>query len=96
MVGPDDGRLPSGSRAGNAAAPAGGDRRTVVLGRGPFVDRAVAFDRPAVHLLPNYDELLIAFRDRTDAADPLLPEPARVAEAILAHIVVRDGLVVGG
>ena len=51
---------------------------------------------PAVHLLPNYDELLIAFRDRTDAVDPALPDAARVAEAILAHVVVRDGLVVGG
>jgi hypothetical protein len=57
---------------------------------------AVPVDRPAVHLLPNYDELLIAFRDRTDAIDPLLPEPARVAEVVLAHIVVRDGLVVAG
>jgi hypothetical protein len=57
---------------------------------------APAFNRPDVHLLPNYDELLIAFRDRTDAIDPDLPAPARVAEAVLAHIVVRDGLVVGG
>lgn len=56
----------------------------------------VAIDPPSVHLLPNYDELLIAFRDRTDAVDPGLPEPARVAESLLAHIVVRDGLVVGG
>ena len=31
-----------------------------------------------------------------DAMDPGLPAPARVAEAVLAHIVVRDGLVVGG
>ena len=62
----------------------------------PSSSPAVEIDRPAVHLLPNYDELLIAFRDRTDATDPGLPEAARVAEAILAHIVVRDGLVVGG
>ncbi len=55
-----------------------------------------AFDRPAVHLLPNYDELLIAFRDRTDAMDPELPPPARVAAEILSHVVVRDGLGVGG
>jgi len=53
-------------------------------------------DRPVVHLLPNYDELLIAFRDRSDAADPELPAPARVAQVILAHVIVRDGLVVGG
>lgn len=51
---------------------------------------------PAVHLLPNYDELLIAFRDRSDALDPALPAPARVAEAILAHVLVRGGLGVGG
>jgi hypothetical protein len=51
---------------------------------------------PLVHLLPNYDELLIAFRDRSDSADPALPAPARVAQVILAHVIVRDGLVVGG
>jgi hypothetical protein len=54
------------------------------------------FRRPVVHLLPNYDELLIAFRDRTDAMDPALPPPARVAQVVLAHIVVRDGLGVAG
>ena len=51
---------------------------------------------PIVHLLPNYDELLIAFRDRSDAMDPDLPPPARVAEEILAHVIVRNGLGVGG
>jgi hypothetical protein len=54
------------------------------------------FDRPFVHLLPNYDELLVAFRDRSDALDPGLPTPARIAQVILAHVIVRDGLVVGG
>ena len=52
--------------------------------------------RPVMHLLPNYDELLIAFRDRTDAMDRGLPPPARVAQVVLNHVVVRDGLVVGG
>jgi hypothetical protein len=51
---------------------------------------------PVVHLLPNYDELLIAFRDRTDGMDPALPPPARVAAEILNHVIVRDGLGVGG
>ena len=50
----------------------------------------------AVRLLPNYDELLIAFRDRNDHIDPLLPPPARVAEVVLAHVLTRGGLVVGG
>jgi hypothetical protein len=55
-----------------------------------------SLDRPVVHLLPNYDELLVSFRDRTDAMDQGLPAPARVAEVILAHVIVRNGLVVGG
>jgi hypothetical protein len=50
---------------------------------------------PRIHLLPNYDELLVAFRDRTDALDPALPPPHRVAAEILDHVIVRDGLVVG-
>ncbi len=51
---------------------------------------------PVVHLLPNYDELLIAFRDRSDGMDPALPPPARVAAEILNHVIVRAGLGVGG
>jgi len=50
---------------------------------------------PIVHLLPNYDELLVAFRDRSDAFDPGLPAELRVAQVILGHVVVRNGLVVG-
>jgi hypothetical protein len=52
-------------------------------------------DRPVVHLIPNYDELLVAFRDRTDAFDPMLPGERRIPQVILGHVVVRDGLVVG-
>jgi Winged helix DNA-binding domain len=48
-----------------------------------------------VHLLPNYDELLVAFRDRSDGLDPGLPPRARIAEEILNHVIVRDGLMVG-
>ena len=62
----------------------------------PDAPTAARVDRPVVHLLPNYDELLVAFRDRTDAMDPALPPAARVAQVILAHIIVRDGLGVGG
>jgi hypothetical protein len=51
--------------------------------------------RPTVNLLPNYDELLVAFRDRTDAFDPRLSADARIPQVILGHSVVRDGLVVG-
>jgi len=52
-------------------------------------------DSPVVQLIPNYDELLVAFRDRSDAFDPGLPAGLRVAQVILGHVVVRDGLVVG-
>jgi DNA glycosylase AlkZ-like len=69
-----------------------GERSFWVSPSAPAVDA----DSPVVHLLPNYDELLIAFRDRSDAADSELPASARVAEVVLAHVVVRDGLVVGG
>jgi len=48
-----------------------------------------------MHLLPNYDELLVAFRDRSDGLDPALPPPARLADEILSHSIVRDGKVVG-
>jgi hypothetical protein len=48
-----------------------------------------------VRLLPAYDELLVAFRDRSDALDGALPAPARAARVILSPVVIRDGLVVG-
>src|SRR5215471_2681302 len=53
---------------------------------------------PIVHLLPNYDELLIAYRDRSASIDPereldLAPFPFG---SILAHIVVVNGIVWGG
>jgi hypothetical protein len=62
----------------------------------PALPPRSASDAPVIHLLPNYDELLIAFRDRTDATDPGLPPLARVAQVLLNHVIVRDGLVVGG
>ena len=70
-----------------------GERTFWVAAEAPAV---AGVDRPVVHLLPNYDELLVSFRDRTDAMDPALPSAAQVAQVILAHIIVRDGLVVGG
>ena len=73
-----------------------GGRRFWVAADGRAAADPEPADAPDVRLLPNYDELLVAFRDRSDATDPGLPAPARVAAAILAHIVVRDGLVVGG
>jgi hypothetical protein len=54
--------------------------------------------KPIVHLLPNYDEFLIAYRDRAASLDP-----ARMFDtapfpygSILAHVVVLNGQVWGG
>ncbi len=86
-----------------------GDARKGLAAASPALDRAVVGARtfwvaptevaadpaPTMHLLPNYDELLVAFRDRTDAIAAALPPRARVAEEILSHVIVREGLVIG-
>jgi hypothetical protein len=53
---------------------------------------------PIVHLLPNYDEFLVAYRDRTAALDPAreLDTSPLPRGSILAHVVVVDGQVRGG
>jgi hypothetical protein len=51
---------------------------------------------PSVLLLPNYDEYLGSFVDYSPIFDDALPKPRNVSDVLGAHIVVRDGLVVGG
>ncbi len=53
---------------------------------------------PVVHLLPDYDEFLVAYRDRSDSLDPArrLGPAAFPRESILAPVVVLDGKVWGG
>ncbi|MCC6790445.1 MAG: AlkZ family DNA glycosylase [Thermomicrobiales bacterium] len=52
---------------------------------------------PVVHLLPNYDEQLIAYRDHSVSFDPSVYQRLEPGSGILfAHIVTIDGLVVGG
>ncbi|MBC8066098.1 MAG: AlkZ family DNA glycosylase [Chlorobia bacterium] len=53
--------------------------------------------KPVVHLLPNYDEHVIAYKDYTPAFDPevyarLEPNDYRM----LAHLIARNGKIVGG
>src|SRR5690606_12086020 len=56
-----------------------------------------ALDAPALHLLPNYDEHIVAYRDHGPSLDPRAPHAlAGWGTALTAHQVVRDGLVVGG
>jgi hypothetical protein len=59
---------------------------------------SVAEDRsPIVHLLPNYDEYLVAYKDHSPAFDPSLFTDASTADRVLAgHILVVEGRVMGG
>lgn len=87
------------ARRGLAAAGAEMERTTLQDGRtfwsadgGAAAAGAIA---PTAHLLPNYDELLVAMRDRQDGAHPDLPEEARRPEHIFNDVIVVDGQVVG-
>lgn len=54
---------------------------------------------PVVHLLPNYDEFLIAYKDHDASFDTAIPSGLSVGtrDLVLAnHIVVINGKVVGG
>jgi hypothetical protein len=52
------------------------------------------FKTPLVHLLPNYDEYLIAYKDYSPMLDAKLL--SRAGDAFMAHIIVLNGQVVGG
>jgi hypothetical protein len=62
---------------------------------GPAVART---PRPSVHLLPNYDEHLVAYRDHGPSQHPGAREglTGRADLRLGPHAVVVDGLVVGG
>lgn len=52
---------------------------------------------PTIHLLPNYDEYLIAYKDRGTSFDPSLQKYLRPNDDVLnAHIIVLNGQVIGG
>lgn len=78
-------------RAGDALARVEVDG--VVYYRAPPERRPVLAD-PTVHLLPNYDECLIAFADRTAARDPRIRHVD--AAAPWNHFVLSNGLLIGG
>ena len=66
-----------------------------------YAAAAGAFDpdpipAPLLHLLPNYDEYLGSYRDYSPIFDEALPRARTVADVLGTHLVVRDGLVVGG
>jgi hypothetical protein len=51
---------------------------------------------PAVHLLPNFDELFIGLADRRTIFDPTLPRDKLPAGIFDAHVVTVDGRAIGG
>ena len=59
--------------------------------------RARRVKPPVVHLLPNYDEYLIAYKDHSSSFEPAVVKALGGGkEALMAHIVVRNGKVIGG
>ena len=49
------------------------------------------------HLLPNFDEYVVGFRDRTAIAERLLDaRPRHKVDGLIGHVVVVDGQIVGG
>ena len=52
---------------------------------------------PTIHLLPSYDEYLVAYKDHTPSFDPSLRQSLQPNTAALqAHIIVLNGHVIGG
>ena len=51
---------------------------------------------PLVHLLPNYDEYLGSYRDHEPTFDASMLGQRWVEEVFAAHLVVRDGMAIGG
>jgi hypothetical protein len=52
---------------------------------------------PVIHLLPNYDEYLIAYKDRSTSINPLLQGHVRTSDGVFnAHIIVLNGQIIGG
>jgi hypothetical protein len=60
-------------------------------------ERAAPFDAPVVHLLPNYDEQLIAYKHRANAVDASLLSKVSVGSGIFdGHLLMVDGQLAGG
>ncbi len=80
---------------------AGSGLRRRTIGELEYVATPDGFDgaplpSPHVQLLSNYDEYLGSYADYSPIYDASLPKARNVADVLGAHIVVRDGLVVGG
>jgi hypothetical protein len=83
-------------RAGGALEGRSVDGKDYWAAAGAFDPEPGLIPEPHVLLLPNYDEALASFRDYSPMMDDALPRARTVADVLGAHIVVRDGFVVGG
>ena len=63
---------------------------------GRFDPDPLAVPAPHVMLLPNYDEYLGSYADYTPIFDDALPMAQNSGDVLGTHLVLRDGLVVGG
>jgi hypothetical protein len=64
-----------------------------------FANEALRIDvkLPVVHLLPNYDEHVVAYRDHGPSLDPRAPTAlAGWGNGLTTHMIVLNGLVIGG
>ena len=82
--------------AGDALAGRAVDGKDYWAAAGAFDPGPEAVPEPFVRLLSNYDEYLGSYIDYSPIFDPSLPKARNVADVLGAHIVVRDGFVVGG
>jgi hypothetical protein len=59
---------------------------------------AVETKEPVLHLLPNYDEHVVAYRNHSPSLDAAAVEALRTRtdRPLDAHLVARNGLIVGG
>jgi hypothetical protein len=57
---------------------------------------ALPSDGPLLHLLPNYDEYLGSYRDHAPTFDAAMLGARWVEEVFASHLVVRDGMAIGG
>jgi hypothetical protein len=70
------------------------DGKRYVAGAGGFSPAEVP--EPHILMLSNYDEYLGSYTDYDPIFDASLPKVRTIADVLGGHIVVRDGLVVGG
>lgn len=73
------------------------DARRGVEAAGPLADHGRVKPTGSVHLLPNYDELFIGYRDRRAAMERLVGENRlRGSAAAFGNVIEIDGQLVGG